>query len=175
MQYEKLKDYDNDGGMSLTEALEVDRKKPILRLTEWDKIVQNDAQRKEFYAYTPAWTGTHMKYKKGETKAQIWRRGEKPKTIPLPLNDGWYVMGKDGIPNGEKSDSSNPNARYLYRYQDRDYEGLVVRWCDFSGYSGRSVYCYFSYVSRCGVVVEKGKPEKHKCKFVCETCGKRRK
>ncbi len=90
---------------------------------DWDNL------KKVISAWDWFKTSTHLSYKAGSTTAYIWNEGEKKKTkIYLPLQNGWYLTDKKyGIPNGEKSVSSNPNARYLWRFQDRDFNGLLVR------------------------------------------------
>lgn len=100
-------------------------------------------------------TSTHIEYNAGSTEALVWNEGEKEKTkIYLPLEDGWYLPDKKyGIPNGEKSNSSNPNARYLWRYQNDSFSGLLVRrYLDFYGGARRYVYAYYLPDFRFGVV-----------------------
>ena len=82
---------------------------------------------KEYKDYLPCRSNTMASYKKGETHAYIWRLGsKKKKRIPFPLLDECYVIGPDGIPNG-KPLGDDGKRRKLWRWQDRDYEGLLVR------------------------------------------------
>lgn len=128
MEIIKLATYEN--GMTQKQALEEAEKKGLELLTnkEHDKLLQSKDAKKYADCY-PAWTGTHIKYKSGLTDAEVWNEGETKHTkIYLPLKDGWYLVDNDyGIPNGEPSSSSNPKARYLWRWQDRDFDGLVPR------------------------------------------------
>lgn len=121
---------------------------------EFDTALQEDY---ENLKKTIGWgwysTKTGISYKAGSTEAYIWNEGEKKKTkIFLPLNDGWYLTDKKyGIPNGEPSNSSNPAARHLYRWQDRDFEGFLVRGYDFFGFDRRVVNAYYVPRDRFGV------------------------
>ena len=112
-------------------------------------------------------TSTHIEYKAGSTEALIWNEGEKEKTkIYLPLQDGWYLTDeKYGIPNGERSNSSNPNARYLWRYQNESFSGLLVRRYVGFGVGGRryvdaALRPYFRF----GVVKKEDQKSKEKVK-----------
>lgn len=113
--YEKTKDLDK-----------------IMTNKEMDKAIMEDFE--NIKPFIDWWygviTSTYIEYKAGSTEAFVWNEGEKKKTkIYLPLENGWYLQeDKYGIPNGAKAKSSNPNARYLWRWQDADYEGLLVRW-----------------------------------------------
>jgi hypothetical protein len=102
----------------------------------------------------PCWTSTHIKYEAGATEAEIWNEGGKPEKIFFPLKDGWYLPDKKyGIPNGKPSNSDNPNALYLWRWQDKSYNGFVVRWYDwFDGNFRRYVVCSCGADDRYGVV-----------------------
>lgn len=110
------------------------------KTTDRDKIMTNkqlDSALMEDYEnvkkfidwWKGAITSTHIKYTAGSTTAYVWNEGEKEKTkIYFPLEDGWYLTDeKYGIPNGERVSKSNPLARYLWRYQNEDFEGLVLR------------------------------------------------
>ena len=148
-----LKTY-NDG-VSLEEALSLSKQKPFLTNLEHDALLSGEGYKQYKSAYW-AWSGTHIQYESGSTTALVWNEGEKKKTkIFLPLNDGWYLVNnKYGIPNGEPSSESNPNARKLWRWQDRDYSGLVSRIDDYLFYDGRRVVvCYVSGF-RHGVLVK---------------------
>ncbi len=125
----------------------------ILTNLEHDVLLSGDGYKPYKSAYW-AWTGTNIQYEKGSTTAYVWNEGEKKKTkIFLPLQDGWYLVNnKYGIPNGEPSQESNPKARKLWRWQDRDYSGLVSRCDDLFGNGRRGVGCY-DYGGRGGVLV----------------------
>lgn len=119
-------------GLTANEAISKskEQKKHILTNLEHDELLNGEKQEwKNYKSAYWAWAGTHIKYSKGSLKAEVWNDGEKKHTvIDFPLSDGWYLVNnKYGIPNGEKSDSSNPKARYLWRLQSEDFEGLVAR------------------------------------------------
>jgi hypothetical protein len=139
------------------ESQGVSKIKNVLTNAEYDAELQSNP---EPYKRNDFWTGTHIKYNAGEAKALIWSEGKKPKEIVLPLENGWYLPDENGIPNGEKSNSLNQNARYLWRYSRSNFEGLVVRWSDFDGYYWRGVGCICYGDSRCGVVAWKSGKEK---------------
>jgi hypothetical protein len=71
----------------------------------------------------------------------------------LPINDNWYdTDSKYGLPVGEPKEYSE-ERRHLYRWQDRSWVGLVVRFYGVWGdYDWRDVYCYFDASSRYGVL-----------------------
>lgn len=171
----KIKDHDNEGGATQSEALALARKRKVRLISnlEADAMLQDKKKYDEHYAYLPCWTSTRIKYAKGATEALVWNDGKKPRKIHLPLNDGWYLPDPIyGIPNGEPSNSGNPNARYLWRYQDEAYEGLVSRGRSWDWVLDRRVVDCCDRGSRLGVLGEsKGKPAKHKHVWVCETCG----
>lgn len=126
--------------------------KDMLTNAEMDWLIQN--RYNEIKKCLPAWTATHISYKAGAREALIWNEGEKKKTkINLPLYDGWYLPDKKyGIPNGKASDSGNPKARYLWRWQDQDYDGLLLRWLDWDG-DRRDVDAYYWPGGRYGVAI----------------------
>lgn len=134
--------------------------KEMLTNAEVDDAIQNDYE--NIKKYLPCRTSTHITYKAGSTEALIWNEGEKKKTkIFLPNDDGWYLTdSKYGIPNGEKSSNSNPDARYLWRYQNKDYDGLLVRRGDYDG--RRLVVCYYVPYFRLGVSYDGEKPKTKK-------------
>lgn len=166
MSYLKIKDHDNEGGMTRQEGLELLKKKKIIPLIECDKIARNDALRKEYWAFFPMLSGTYIDYT--GTDCTITENGKKTK-CKIPLENGWYEMNKFGLPFGKPSDSSNPNARYLWRKSS--FKGLVVRWGGFFG-DGRGVGCCDFNLYRFGVLAE-GKPKKcrHKWEITCTHCG----
>ncbi len=71
----------------------------------------------------------------------------------FPTSDNWYLAdSKFGIPVGERVDSSNDDARHLYRL-DNGYVGLLARVYDDLGYvSRRDVYAYGRPSGRFGVL-----------------------
>ena len=162
-----LKDFDKGERVTQDEA----RKLDACSLKEL-----NDAIRKDglgpYRSALPVWTRTNIEYKAGATTALVWLQGQKKKTkIRLPLNDGWYLPDKVwGIPNGTPSDSSNPDALYLWRWQDRDYTGLLARGYDRLGDRRGVVASYFAD-DRLGVFGVKGKfklpPHKHVWRCEC--------
>jgi hypothetical protein len=144
----------------------------------------NDAIRKDgietYRSALPVFTRTNLEYTAGATKALIWNEGDRKKTkIKLPLKDGWYLCDKKwGIPNGAPSNESNPNALYFWRWQNRDFSGLLTRcfyrWND---RDWRSVDANYRPNYRFGVIesarkIRRLRPnkEKHTHKFVC-ACG----
>lgn len=136
--------------------------KEMLTNAEVDDAIQNDYE--NIRKYLPCRTSTHITYNAGSTEAFIWNEGEKKKTkIFLPHEDGWYLTdSKYGIPNGEKSSNSNPNARYLWRWQNKDYDGLLVRGFGYDDYVRRFVYCYLGPYVRLGVSYDGEKPKTKK-------------
>lgn len=133
---------------------------------------------KQFDDFRPCRSATHMKYKSGATEALVWNEGEKKKTkISLPLNDGWYKTEKKyGIPNGAPSNRVDPEARYLWRYQNSAFSGLLVRGGDWlnGGDGRRGVYPDGRPSVRLGVLGVRRKPHMHKWKMVCD-CGEEKK
>lgn len=88
----------------------------------------SEAIRKDWDAikgFLPARTATYTRYDNGATKAVAWDEGGKETKIDLPLNHGWYVPDGNpfAIPNGKESNREDPVALYLYRYQDRSFNG----------------------------------------------------
>jgi len=175
---EKIAQYDDGKGLTFQEALAAAAKSKLRLPTnlELDAHLQGDEWKKEKQMY-PCWTGTHIRYKAGATKAEVWNEGEKKKTkVSLPLNDGWYLPdAKYGIPNGEKSSADNPKARYLWRYQHEDFAGLVARrYYRWNDRVRRYVLCYYWPNLRLGVfgtASGKFKTPKHVHEWVCRTCG----
>ncbi len=103
------------------------------------------------------WTSLWIEAKAGAKTARAWllHEGEKSAiTIPFPPR-GYYLPGKFGIPNGKPCKESDPNARYLSRYSNTDYSGLVARWGGWLGYLRRGVYCNDDPSVRLGVLVQK--------------------
>jgi hypothetical protein len=122
MQPIKLATYSN--GLTEQQTIDLCKSNDVLSIKDLMSIPYDQIK-----DCLPARSKTWIQYKNGETKALIWNEGDKKKEeIDFPLKDGWYLCDKKwGIPNGEKSNSSNPEARYLWRWQDRDYNGLLVR------------------------------------------------
>lgn len=153
-------------GLTQQEVLDLPKQKRIraLTLAEWRAILKDDKLAKEYDDYWPARTSTWISYEAGATKALIWNDGDKQKTeIPLPLKDGWYsVDEKWGLPNGNPSSSSDPDALDLWRYQSRSFTGLLVR----GGYrflgDGRFVFAGVGPSDRYGVLGVRRTPHKHK-------------
>ena len=148
MPLKVLKDVDKGEGITQDEA----RKLDACSLKEL-----NDAIRKDglgpYRSALPVWTRTNIEYKAGATTALVWLQGQKKKTkIRLPLNDGWYLPDKVwGVPNGAPSSESNPDALYLWRWQDRDYTGLLARG-DGGLWDWRGVSADYSAGDRLGVI-----------------------
>lgn len=142
----------------------------LLTPEEHEALLQTEDGKKYWGSWY--WTSMRMKYGKGATEAEVQIVGEKPEKIFLPLNDGWYTMKSHGLPNGEKSTSENPKARWFYRWQDKAFEGLVARdYSDWDGYVRRNVYCLYRPSCRLGVLATPKKDHKHKVKKICEDCG----
>jgi len=172
MEIVKVKDHDNEGGMTQADALAECKKRGLRMLTnlEVDAILQDDAQRKAYYSFFPCWTSTHLDY---DGAACTITEGKKSVKCKMPERDGWYEADKFGLPFGKPSNSSNPAARYLWRISK--YSGLVGRRGDWGGWNRRGVDAGWGSVVRLGVLAVKiGKPAKHKHVFRCE-CGKTRK
>ena len=166
-----VRDFDKNERVSQEEALKLN----ACTIKEINDAIRKDGFNK-YKSALPVWTSTHIEYKAGATEALVWNEGEKKKTkIPLPLNDGWYLPDKKwGVPNGEKSSESNPDALYLWRWQNDDYSGLLVR-C-YGGFDDwRGVDADRLSVIRLGVIESARKMTKHKHeyvrKWVCKTCG----
>ena len=123
MQITKLATYHNR--LSYQEALALAKSKGLRLLTLEESLsLDSDTQ---YADCRPYWVGTKMKYAKKATKAQVWNEGEKPTKVSLPLEDGWYLTDKHGIPNGAKSNKDNPEARYLWRYRNSSFDGPLIR------------------------------------------------
>jgi hypothetical protein len=155
MEIQTLATYNN--GLTVEEALKQSKEKNLRILTnlELDSLLKEDEWKNYKDALWWAWSGTHISYDAGATTALVWNEGETKKTkIPLPLNDGWYkIKNKYGIPNGEKSNSSDSDARYLIRRQSDSFNGLVSRNYDFwVGDGRRGVDCGSGPSHRCGVL-----------------------
>ena len=78
--------------------------------------------------YLPAQSRTHLSYKAGSTDAIITQDGKSEK-IKIPQKSGeWRKCDKKyGIPIGELSSASDPEAKRFWRFQNRDFCGLLVR------------------------------------------------
>jgi len=97
--------------------------KKMMTAKELYDVIQNDYENiKEFL---PCRTATYIEYEGGSTEALFWNEGGKKQKIFLPLEEGWYEVDENGIPNGEKSNISSSTARYLCRYQNDDFSGPV--------------------------------------------------
>lgn len=120
--------------------------KKMMTSKELYEAIENDYD--NIKDFLPCRTSTYLEYTAGSTNALIWNEGETEKTkIYLPLQDGWYVTDeKYKIPNGEKSSSDNPKARYLARHQDRSFSGPVGLGYGI-GYGGRRGFYAFIYWS----------------------------
>jgi hypothetical protein len=122
-------------GVSQVEALKLadDKGLRLINNREADLIMQDSELREKFYDFWPLWTST--KVEMSGTHCKITENGlmvEKE----IPAVDGWYEVDEFGLPFGKPSDSSNPDARYLWRKDV--YLGLVAR-----GYYGRFVYANY--------------------------------
>ncbi|MFA5158061.1 MAG: hypothetical protein WC451_02650 [Patescibacteria group bacterium] len=139
----------------------------LLSIVELNQVVADKSLREKYKDCLPARSGTRIKYKAHAQEAIIKHPDQEEKTIYFPLEDGWYEVGEDGIPNGKPSSESNPKALYLSRWQDRDYVGLVAR-----GYGGflvtRVVDCGYCAVCRFGVLGVRQK--KGRVFMICSKC-----
>lgn len=104
--------------------------------------------------------------------------GKEAKLISLPFDDDWYLTEKEfGVPCENKRGSGTSQARYLVKYQDSSYVGLLVRWGRRWGdYSRRGVVAGYRPSDRFGVFGEKINVGKHKHQWeqVCTLCGAKR-
>ncbi len=143
-------------GMTIQEAISTAGSHLLIN-SEHDVLLNGPEQAwKNYIDAYPAWTGTHIKYTLGAEEAEVWNEGETNHTIikNFHLNDGWYKVNNTyGIPNGAPSSESDPDARYLVRWQDRDYDGLVARRGDWGGVNRRYVDCYGGPSIRLGGLV----------------------
>lgn len=152
------------------EALEKEResngKARILTNKEIDGLLQQGILSVGIF---PLWTGTFVKY--DGTECEVTENGKTTK-CNLPLEDGWYLPDKIGIPNGKPSDKNNQEARYLWRIEKN--ETLLSRY--YYGWDGGNR----RYVSACdrpggrlGVLGVSGKfaVPKHKHEWACKTRG----
>ncbi len=175
MKIVKLTTWNNRVDAEQAETLVKGKGMQIADARTLQKITADDKLWEEYEDCFPCRSGTKISYKEGASTAIIQHPGEKPKKIKFPLNDGYYKVGKDGIPNGAISDSSDKKARYLSRWQDRDYEGLVVRGYGYFGDNGRRyVFCDYGASGRFGVLGTNTKKHKHVWKKICEICGERK-
>lgn len=156
MDIRKLVKYENGIDQSAEQAM-LDKQK-LERLDIKDLMA---IPYEEIKDYLPCRSNNMVSYKKGETHAYLWRLGsKKKKRVPFPLPDGCYVIGPDGIPNGKPLEDDGIR-RKLWRWQDRDWEGLLVRDDDY--YGRRYVYAYYGPDGRFGVLatpISKRKVEK---------------
>ena len=145
----------------------------IVKLVKWDdRISQSEAEvllkrrrlqrlpikklvalpYDEIKDYLWCQSNTMMSYKTGETTALIWELGsKKKKRIKIHFNDGYYKLGPDGIPNGEKSNFLDSEAFCWWRFQNRDFSGLLVRYGGLGDRRG-VVACYGPGDGRFGVL-----------------------
>jgi len=136
-------------GLTQKEALAAAKKRKLRLLTnkEIDAILQNDNLRKEYNDYFPIWTGTHVEYSGTDcTVTELGKRYE----CEMPGTDDWYGQDEFGMPTGEKSNSGNPNARYLWRVSS--YNGLLSRYYFDFGFGRRVVDADFRLDYRLGVL-----------------------
>jgi hypothetical protein len=166
-EIEKVAVYDNDAGITEQQTIDLCKSNDVLSIKDLMSIPYDQIK-----DCLPARSKTWIAYKSGETKALIWNEGDKKKEeIDFPLKDGWYLCDKKwGIPNGEKSNSSNPEARHLWRWQDIDYNGLLVR-KDYFLVGRRNVIAFFGPDSCFGVLGVRDKPHKHDFKVQPKKCG----
>lgn len=100
--------------------------------------------------------------------------GKSAKLLPFPEQDGWHLPDKEfGIPNGKESSEDDPAARKLWRRDEEDYTGLLVRWGGFDGDDRRDVDAVDRPSYRLGVLGVRGKFKvpKHVHEWTCKTCG----
>ena len=157
MNIVKIKDHDKEGGMSQADALAAAKEKGVRLLTnkEIDAILQDKKLYDEYYAFLPCWTGTRVEYK--GTDCKVIEHG-KTHRMKMPEKDGWYEVNEFGLPFGKPSESSNPNARYLWRIGE--YSGLLSRWGDWCYDDGRRVVLASVRYVRLGVLGVKKEKEK---------------
>ncbi|MDO8554088.1 MAG: hypothetical protein Q7S22_04735, partial [Candidatus Micrarchaeota archaeon] len=111
--------------------------------------------------FLPARTATSIRYEKGATKVVAWNEDGSETKIDMPLNNGWYVPDGNpfSIPNGRPSSKEDSNALYLYRYQDRSFNGPVGLADDPVGDSGRFVGATDNWSDVAGVALVGGSKE----------------
>lgn len=101
--------------------------------------------------------------------------GNSAKLLKFPEENGWYKPELDfGIPNGKPSERHDNEARYIWRRDEEDFVGLLVRWLGGGNYR-RGVGCDYDPYYRLGVLGKKqnGKLPEHKHEWVtsCASCG----
>ncbi|MFH1520629.1 MAG: hypothetical protein ABID61_03225 [Candidatus Micrarchaeota archaeon] len=113
--------------------------------TDWENV----------RGFLPARTATLLIYERGATKAKAHNEGEAEVSIDLPLKDGWYVPDGNpfAIPNGKASNRDNPDALYLYRYQDRSFSGPLGRGLGFNVDNRRDVNANVYWSNDSGVAL----------------------
>lgn len=158
----------NSPGLSQADALREMEKRGLRILTnrEVDALLQDEKQREKYGSFFPIWTGTRVELNGKKTKII-----ENGKTVEKEVSesDDWFEQDEFGMPFGKSSDSSNKDARYLWRVSK--YSGLVSRGCGFLDDGRRDVDCYYGGRARLGVLATPAKEHKHKWKTVCEDCG----
>lgn len=97
--------------------------KKMMTAKELYDVIQKDFE--NIKDFLPCRTSSYLEYKAGSTEALFWNEGEEKTKIFLPLEDGWYEVDENVIPNGKKSGINNLKARYLFRYQNHDFSGPV--------------------------------------------------
>lgn len=98
--------------------------------------------------------------------------GKSAQCIPFPEKNGWYLTEKEfGIPNGTPSNYETPVSRYLWRWTDRAYTGLLSRYFDDRVRRVVVAYDWSYYRLEVFGTKEKFVVPKHKHEFVCKTCG----
>jgi hypothetical protein len=87
-------------------------------------------------------------------KDNVFTLGRSAKCISFPSSDGWYIPESEfGIPNGDKTNSLNKAARYLWR-RNSSFSGLVAR-DDYCYWRDVYAYYYGIYLGRLGVLAVK--------------------
>lgn len=161
MNIVKLATYDNR--LSHAEATALAKSNGLRLITNEESLALDSD--KQYDDCRPYWTGTYAKYEDGTKECKVWNEGEKPTSAPLPLEDGWYLTGSHGLPNGKKSEEGNSKARKLWRWQDRSWEGPLVRGWDDWGDSGcRDVDAGLDASGRGGVLAVSDAAKPRTCK-----------
>lgn len=137
-----IRNYDKGEGVTSEEA----QKLGACTLSEANEAIKKYGIEK-YYSSLPWWTSTYVEYN-GEN-CKVTENG-KTEEIKLPLKDGWYKVGKFGIPCGEPSNSDDPDALYLWR--TNSFKGFLARggsciWLR------RYVYASYGPTDRLGVAI----------------------
>ncbi|MBI4399439.1 hypothetical protein HY570_01705 [Candidatus Micrarchaeota archaeon] len=122
------------------EALRLAAKKGLRLLTnmEVDELLNGEGEEwKKYDEAFPCFTSTRVTY--NGVKAVVTENG-KSEQMTLPMEYGWYIPDKYGIPRLAASDYKNPKARHLFRAEGEDC--LVVRHRYCFGSERRDVFLF---------------------------------